>query len=484
MQNRNPNAKRKPRPKIIQADVQAPYSFEAEEALLGALITNPGKFAIANGIIQTPKAFFMMRHVLIWEAIGTVIERDGTVDYVTLCKQLSVMKNASGDKTVLELIGGPAKITELITAAPSSEHVEIYAKLVNSGYIRRELIMMADRVKDLARNEELTLNHILADADQQMIAIKGQVSDRDKNYAPSEFVEQIGLSITNPRPEDRALKAGITPGFRDLAKLIGLFFNQEVAYICGPPKFGKTTCALSMAVNQTLAGHRIAYIPLEMTKKQLTFQFISMLTGIPVLRIKMGRLRQDELERVSEAVRKIYEWELLIVDDFRFVKPSQVKMVLDQVTAKYGKLDGLWIDGLYRVHSDIPKRERRDEIALITEQFAGFAHDYDMPVMVLHQFNREPEQRAQKRNGGLEKSRPRMTDISDSSAVDKDANLILGLWRESRFSSDEDASDDVEIHVIANRQGKYGYCTVAFEEERSRYVDLKYDSVNLGGRND
>src|SRR5688572_29951147 len=104
------------------AALNAPYSGEAEEAVLGALLVNPQAYwKISQGL--TADDFFLMRHSRIYQAIGRVMERCNTADYLIVAEELRSMK-------VFEEVGGHAYLMQLVNNTPTSVHGEIYAGLV------------------------------------------------------------------------------------------------------------------------------------------------------------------------------------------------------------------------------------------------------------------------------------------------------------------------------------------------------------------
>lgn len=465
------------------ATPQPPYSENAEKATLGAVIVNPKNYAVVASIIQDKpdkQAFYYMRHNKIWEALTLDLAEFRKTDYVTLCTRLKDMVDSTGKQSWLELIGGPAYITSLINEAPSHTSAEIYARLVNRAYIRRALIAYGDDLKNGAYNHDTTIEDLLEFSARRLHWIASMISDSDRNFSTAEFMDAVTDSILKP---DENRKPYLTTGFRDLDDLTGGFFPKEVTYIGAPPKFGKTTTVLSMMINQVLDGNKILYIPLEMTREQIGNQLIATLTGIDIIALKRRTFRPDQEDVIIETAKKLKEWGLVIDDSSLHLTPNKLKQIIETNTAKYGAFDGVCVDGLWLMYADTTRpMKRHEEIGLIVKGLAEIAHKYNIPLQVVHQFNREAEGRAEKR-GGLEKSRPRITDFSESSAVEKHANLLLGLWRESRFSKDEDASNDVEIHVLANRQGESGKkCVLEYDAKTNRLND--YSHSTLGGSYD
>ena len=210
-------------------DQSAPYSQEAEEAVLGAVIVNPNAFLTVASFLNKDD-FFFMRHNYIWEALGRLNERKEGVDYVTLAKELQGMGH-------LELIGGPAYLTQLINAAPSSQNAEIYGKLVERAAIRRKLITAADEIKTLARDEDMTIETVTSEVENRLFTVTDRQVKREfvpMNIAVSEYFDRIEHLMTH---QEESL--GVPSGFRDLDTLLGGFQRSDLLIFAARPGMGK-----------------------------------------------------------------------------------------------------------------------------------------------------------------------------------------------------------------------------------------------------
>lgn len=65
----------------------APHSVEAEEAVLGSVLINPGWMVELASIVR-PDDFFIVRHRWVWEAMATLHERREPIDYLTVTHEL------------------------------------------------------------------------------------------------------------------------------------------------------------------------------------------------------------------------------------------------------------------------------------------------------------------------------------------------------------------------------------------------------------
>ena len=114
---------------------------------------------------------------------------------------------------------------------------------------------------------------------------------------------------------------------------------------------------------------------------------------------------------------------------------------------------------------------REREIAEISAGLKALAKELNVPVIVLAQLNRGPEQR-----GGA----PRMSDLRESGSLEQDADLIGLLYRQEYYNdptTDGDESDQdreasqgkAELIIAKNRNGPTGNIELTFLKELMRF---------------
>ena len=65
----------------------APYSLEAEEATIGAVLIDPATYYSLAAFLKADD-FFLLRHRYIWEAFQRLVERDQPLEYLTVLNEL------------------------------------------------------------------------------------------------------------------------------------------------------------------------------------------------------------------------------------------------------------------------------------------------------------------------------------------------------------------------------------------------------------
>jgi replicative DNA helicase len=229
-----------------------PYSQEAEEATIGAILVNPvAYFGVASFLKEDD--FFILRHKYIWQALTRLADRNEPIDYLTLTQELRDM-----DK--LAEIGGPAYLTQLINSTPTSVHAEVYGKLVERAATRRRLMAASDEIKALALNEELSIEQVINDAEAKLFDVTERQLTKElipMREAISNYFDRIEHLMY-----DQGAALGIPTGFKDLDKLLGGLQKSDLLLFAGRPGMGKCV------VEGTLIPTERGLLPIEALKPQ------------------------------------------------------------------------------------------------------------------------------------------------------------------------------------------------------------------------
>jgi replicative DNA helicase len=114
---------------------------------------------------------------------------------------------------------------------------------------------------------------------------------------------------------------------------------------------------------------------------------------------------------------------------------------------------------LVRSPSKRAKENRQLEISEISAGLKALAKELNIPVIVVAQLNRQPEQRT----GG----KPRLSDLRESGSIEQDADLVGLLVRPEVYEEDEEAraekEGEAELIIAKQRNGP-----VASLKRRSR----------------
>lgn len=442
---------------LVNQDV--PYSQEAEEAVIGAVLINPSAF-IQVAVFLKSTDFYFLKNAYIWRSFENLAKRGDPIDYLTVVDEI---KNMGW----LNEMGGAPFITHLVNNTPTSIHAAVYGHLVERAAVRREILTASDAIRGLALNTNETLDTIINQAQRQLLQAIGRVVESRGEFA-DEGVKSL-LDDIEAQSNDPAHVVGIPSGYTDLDIMIGGFEKQDFVILAGRPGMGKSALVGCLALNMAKAGYHVGVFPNEMSTNELKRRLLSVETGINSQRIKHARsLSNAEWERIYQASDRIRGLPIYF-DDAR-VTPSQLHAKCLWLK-KTWKLDCVLVDGLYRMPANSGETDRYKRFSEIAEDMKNMTRDLDMPVIVTHQISRACEQRQDKR--------PVLSDLSDSGRIEQEMDLGLFLYRDVVYNEATEMPNLAEIIVSKNRDGSTGTVTAYFEKSLTRFVNAKVTQVSL-----
>jgi hypothetical protein len=175
---------------VLVPDRQPPHNLEAEEAVLGALLT-AGRLLTEVAAVLEEADFYRPAHRAIWRAILRLTDRDQPIDPVTVLGEL----DQTGE---LADVGGAPFLHSLVEAVPTVANAGPYARLVADTARRR-------RVIDLG----IQLAH--SDADPAVLAhLAGELADTTPGPGGCGWAPPIPLGATGAVP---AFPVEVLPGW-------------------------------------------------------------------------------------------------------------------------------------------------------------------------------------------------------------------------------------------------------------------------------
>jgi len=257
----------------------------------------------------------------------------------------------------------------------------------------------------------------------------------------------------------------VPSGYVDLdnAILDGGYSGGDLIIIAGRPGTGKTALLASMVDNIAKNMKKVIVFTLEMSNRQIAMRLIAMNSGITYGEQKKGTVK--DWQKYQNGV-KILETLPIILCDVSSISISQMRREILAESAN-GKIDCVVLDYIQLGGVD-KKHDRRDQdIAEITQGLKQIAKDFDVPVLAAAQLNREVEKRASQR--------PILSDLAESSSLEKDADLIHFLYR----SQDAGKENVTEVITAKNRNGAVGTVDLIFRANLTRFDNAASKKVDF-----
>ncbi len=400
-------------------DRQLPHSLEAEESVLGSILIDGECFTQIKDTLQA-KDFYRDKNQWVFEAIQAVNSRKEAISSVTVNHELEQKGRSDA---------GGAYLSNLILNVPTSVHIKYYAQIVLQASKQRQLIVLGGMIADIG----YTTPDFETGATQALNLVLQHTRTLEKDEGLVHISTGTGEAWENLTAlinGDRQMP-GITTGFRRLDRVIGGWEKGVYYIIAGRPGMGKShlmLCSAMAATQENPAG----IFSLEMTKAQVSTRLAYMLAGLNKDTIEQRLFDNDfKLEERVEIKQKITT-AMVEVNDLPIYIDGRTTLTTTNMIARIERfkaehnLGVVFVDHLGKANDS--GKSLYEKTTLVSGRLAQMAKDCDVPVVCLCQLNRESESRERKSD-----RRPRLSDLRESGAIEQDARVVLGLYRDDYY---------------------------------------------------
>lgn len=271
-----------------------PFSLEAEQSVLGAILLESSCLPIVTEILPRPDYFYAVNNRLIYGAMQELFTLGRPVDFITVLEKLK-------ENSDFEEATGKVYLTQLAQIVPSIANVEIYANIVRDKYDVRTLMQAARSILDDASEGAEESNLLLDSAEQKIFDIRQGKSMRGLQPVREILLETFDrLDKLNSPDKDKY--RGIPTGIGELDATITGLNRSDLIILAARPGMGKTSFALNICRHVSLtAKRRVAFFSLEMGKEQLVSRLLSSESLVEGTKLRAGDLSEGEWTRLVEA---------------------------------------------------------------------------------------------------------------------------------------------------------------------------------------
>lgn len=435
-----------------------PWSEEAEQAILGALMLAPdAMLQLADEGLQ-PNHFHSAAHREIFGAIAAMHATHRTADVISVFELLR-------DRKVSEACGGLEYVNELSQAVYSAANIRRHAVIVMERALRRQIIEMADQVQAMAREPGDP-----AQIRDRAAALFTSIETRSRKAGP-QFIGDLmaARSAHWDALSAGTVAAGMSTGFEILDKnLGGGLKGGRVIVVAARPTIGKTSFATQIGLNVAGAGNAVLMLSQEMEKDELADRIASNLGRLTLDALSNGTFEKDDWGRSVEAVERAANLPFAI-DDRPALSLLDIRAIARQHQHRYG-LKVLIVDYLQLCSATGKHDSRHHQIEQISRGMKQLAKELNICILLLSQVNRQSTNRAD--------GEPLMADLKESGAVEEDADTVLLLHPKG---VNPDGSQVIAGILAKNRQGKRGRIALALYGATQRWTMCNADVSKQGG---
>ena len=440
-----------------QPGMSMPFSLEAEQSVLGAVLLEPSCLSTVVDILPRAEYFYAVNNRMIYAAMMEMFALGQPVDFVTVLERLKEEKD-------FDEATGKVYLTQLAQLVPAISHVESYAVIVRDKYELRTLIRAARSILEDASAGEGETSLLLDSAEQRIYDIRRGKSDLGLQPLREVLLETFDR-LDKLNSEDKDKYKGLPTGIKELDNTITGLNRSDLIVLAARPGVGKTSLALNIARHVAVtAKRRVAFFSLEMGREQLASRLLSTEALVEGTKLRSGDLSSTEWTRLIEAGDILRRADIYI-DDTSTLTVLEMKGKLRRLD----HVDLVVVDYLQLMNGTRKSDNRVNEISEITRNLKVLAKELNVPVIALSQLRRPTER--------TKDHRPGLSELRDSGSIEQDADIVIFLHREAYNATSEggQVTEDMdqnaaEIIVAKNRHGETKPIPVHWQGEFMRYT--------------
>jgi replicative DNA helicase len=441
-----------------------PQSLEAERAVLGGLMLDPGQCLVIAEALQ-PDDFYREAHSNLFALMVGMAEANKPTEMVAVIERII-------SANVAENVGGLSYVQNLGDNVASTQNIDYFANIVAEKAIQRRLIEGVLAIEGQARSGGAELDELLDFAEKTVFDVTQQGSKKDWEQL-SVVVDSAFMKIQARSDAGPGEVTGTPTGFADLDKILAGLHPTDLLVLAARPAMGKTAFGLNVALNASHHGVGVGVFSLEMSREQLATRLLCAQGRVNAGNVRTGNLNLDrDFPRLVEAAEVLCTLPLYI-DDSPGLTITQIRSKARRLKQKCPELGLIVVDYIGLMGTNDPKASRERQVALSSMGLKNLAKELDVTVLALSQLNRGVESRDNKR--------PRLSDLRESGAIEQDADVIMFIYRDDYYNPDTSPEPGVaEIIIGKQRSGRTGTVKLAFQGEYLRFENLARD-IGPGG---
>lgn len=435
-----------------------PQAVEVEAAVLGAMLLDQEGISAVLEIIDDT-AFYRDAHRKIYNAIVALYERNEPTDLLTLTTELNKRQQLAD-------VGGAFYLAGLVDNVSTAANIEYHAKIVFEKSMSRKLINASTQIAQRAYEATENAEDLLDEAEQMIFALSERKLSRGFTHL-NPILHDTFENIERLHAHSSSV-TGVATGFTKLDEMTAGFQPGDLIIIAARPSMGKTALCLNIARNASIDGKiGVGIFSLEMASHQLAQRMLCSEARVDSHLMRTGRLPGDAWSNLSIAVGSLAQAPIFI-DETPAISVTEVRSRARRLISEHDNLGMLIIDYLQLMRGPREAESRQQEISAISRNLKALAKELNIPIVALSQLSRAVESR------GDGQKRPQLSDLRESGAIEQDADVVLFIYRPSRYGQvEEHEKNRAEIIIGKQRNGPTGTVELVFLDHYAAFENLE-----------
>lgn len=441
------------------SETLAPKSTEIEQAILGALLSNPESFYLMEPTL-TPEDFYSHANRLIYGEMVSMINSGQQTDLLTVFDRL----RADGKE---KESGGLPYLNNLIESSSSSVNLSQYAAILRDKSLKRLLQQTIARLEaEIGQRKTASAVQLIDTVQAEILKINPDEEGKSGFTSAYQMLDKLTESMLDAVNAPDKIQ-GAESGIEEFDLLTNGFKPGQLIVLAARPSVGKTAFALQVArYTATVRSLPVAIFSIEMGKEEIIKRLVSAQSRIDISAIESGQLSAPQWRTYYETM-EVLKKAALFVDDSGLINLYRLKSKARQLKARLGKLGLIVVDYLQLIddEGDTESQENRAmKLGALSRGLKLLAKELSCPILLLSQLNRNVENRPSRK--------PMLSDLRESGAIEQDADMVIFLYSLSKYGLEPGDSRTVYIELAKNRNGAVGQTSVIFDGEHQRFEEI------------
>ncbi len=419
--------------------------IDVETYLLSTLLWYPEEITDA-ALTLKPDDFLSFRHGLVYAELLAMAAKGTPVDLATLAASLT----ASGN---LNAAGGPDFLTSLLeNVSAGAALVPEHTRTIKQASMRRSMRFALAEAMEAVQDPTRSLVEVAGMAEAAALAgVQG--GETSEKMVWDYMLDVFAVMERQQSGEVTGLKTGLF----DLDLHLSGLQKSDLIILGGRPRMGKTSLATDIAAHVALdQGKSLVFFSLEMAGRQIVERTLFTRAKVNGQLLRRGKLPKDQFPRIQAATPQ-FKGAKWMVDGATSLSPLMLLSKCRRHRMKYG-LDLIIIDNIQKMKSDFRQKDRRLEVAEVTNALKNIAKELDVPILAISHLSRGPDMRTN--------PEPVLSDLQESGNIEQDADIVMFVYREEVYQDvPAEKEGETKLIIAKYRNGQDGHITLRFNKD-------------------
>ena len=322
--------------------------------------------------------------------------------YGGLFESIRELKETNGEIGLLQMISksgySKSELLSIMSLFTVSSQIESNIKSLKEIRAKDQL----ERIIKKFSSRKIEDPNVFIDKLQvEIMAVSSTSNKRHITYKEAYYKELEILKEKSKNKDVNDMKIGL----KKIDKCTGGFHKGELTTIAARPGVGKSLYGLQIATALAQKNKKVLIISAEMTAGEITQRNMVRYTNVRGISIREGVLKDIEVKEINEAGKR-KEFENIIIADTIY-EIGNIKSKIIEVNPDIAIIDYIGL-----IDDEAVKGNQREKLSSITRKLKRITNEFNMPIIILAQINRE---------GSF---RPKMKDLKDSGTIEEDSNNV------------------------------------------------------------